>query len=107
MAAYARLKYEFTEDEKCHNLMTWLICAVCSSTSIWCIPSYAYAQYMYSPGHPNLNLVVVVFSDKRPTNNYVMETGPRFIVSSERLDERRIELATLGLQSQHTNHFII
>ena len=25
MAAYARLKNEFTEDEKCHNLMTWLI----------------------------------------------------------------------------------
>ena len=25
MAARARLKNEFTEDEKCHNLMTWLI----------------------------------------------------------------------------------
>ena len=24
MAATARLKYEFTEDEKCHNLMSWL-----------------------------------------------------------------------------------
>ena len=24
MAAYARLKNEFTEDEKFHNLMTWL-----------------------------------------------------------------------------------
>ena len=26
MAAHARLKTEFTEDEKCHNLMSWLIC---------------------------------------------------------------------------------
>ena len=25
MAAHARLKNEFTEDEKYHNLMTWLI----------------------------------------------------------------------------------
>ena len=25
MAAHARLKNEFTEDEKCHNLMIWLI----------------------------------------------------------------------------------
>ena len=24
MAAHARLKNEFTEDEKCHNLMGWL-----------------------------------------------------------------------------------
>ena len=24
MAAHARLKKEFTEDEKCHNLMRWL-----------------------------------------------------------------------------------
>ena len=24
MAAHARLKNEFTEDEKCHNLMSWL-----------------------------------------------------------------------------------
>ena len=24
MAAHAHLKNEFTEDEKCHNLMTWL-----------------------------------------------------------------------------------
>ena len=24
MAAHARLKNEFTEDEKCHNLMRWL-----------------------------------------------------------------------------------
>ena len=27
MAAYARLKNEFTEDEKYHNLMSWLIFA--------------------------------------------------------------------------------
>ena len=25
MAAHARLKNEFTEDEKCHNVMSWLI----------------------------------------------------------------------------------
>ena len=25
MAAHARLNNEFTEDKKCHNLMTWLI----------------------------------------------------------------------------------
>ena len=25
MAAHARFKNEFTEDEKCHNLMSWLI----------------------------------------------------------------------------------
>ena len=25
MAAHARLKNEFTEDEKCHNLISWLI----------------------------------------------------------------------------------
>ena len=28
MAAHAFLKNEFTEDEKCHNLMRWLI--ICS-----------------------------------------------------------------------------
>ena len=27
MAAHARLKNEFTEDEKYHNLMSWLICS--------------------------------------------------------------------------------
>ena len=27
MAAHARLKNEFTENEKCHNLMSRLICA--------------------------------------------------------------------------------
>ena len=32
MAAHARLKNEFTEDEKCHNLMSWLICFI---GSIW------------------------------------------------------------------------
>ena len=26
MAAHARLKNEFTEDEKCHNLMSWFKC---------------------------------------------------------------------------------
>ena len=26
MAAHAHLKNEFTEDEKCHNLMSWLSC---------------------------------------------------------------------------------
>ena len=31
MAAHARLKNEFTEDEKYHNLMTWLIC--CSTNA--------------------------------------------------------------------------
>ena len=25
MAAHVRLKNEFTEDEKCHNLMSWLV----------------------------------------------------------------------------------
>ena len=28
MAAHARLKNEFTEDEKSHNLMIWLICVL-------------------------------------------------------------------------------
>ena len=27
MAAHARLKNEFTEEEKCHNLMRWLNCS--------------------------------------------------------------------------------
>ena len=26
MAAHERLKNESTEDEKCHNLMSWLVC---------------------------------------------------------------------------------
>ena len=26
MAAHAHLKNDFTEDEKCHNLMSWLVC---------------------------------------------------------------------------------
>ena len=33
MAAHARLKNEFTEDEKCHNLMTWLKCSLESVTT--------------------------------------------------------------------------
>ena len=33
-----------------------------------------------------------------PTNNYVMETGPWFKVSSETLEEPEIEPATPGLQ---------
>ena len=28
MAAHARLKNEFTEDEKYHNLMAWLTCVL-------------------------------------------------------------------------------
>ena len=39
-----------------------------------------------------------------PTNNQVMETGSRFIVSSERLEEQKIELATLRLQGSQPNH---
>ena len=35
MAAHARLKYEFTEDEKYHHLMSWLI----SLTKSVCLPS--------------------------------------------------------------------
>ena len=35
MAAHARLKNEFTEDEKCHNLMTWLICRSTSSMGLF------------------------------------------------------------------------
>ena len=30
MAAHARLKNEFTDDEKCHNLMRWLIFQISS-----------------------------------------------------------------------------
>ena len=33
-----------------------------------------------------------------------METGPRFKVSSERLEEREIEPATPGLQDYNANH---
>ena len=33
-----------------------------------------------------------------------METGPWFIISSERLEERKIEPDTLGLHSQHAKH---
>ena len=35
---------------------------------------------------------------------FELETGPRLRVSSERLEERRIEPATLGLQGQRANH---
>ena len=31
MAVHARLKNEFTEDEKCHNLMRWLISSLMGS----------------------------------------------------------------------------
>ena len=37
-------------------------------------------------------------------NFFEMETGPQFIVSSQSLEERRTEPATLGMQSQHANH---
>ena len=33
MAAHARLKNEFTEDEKCHNLMSWLILLLANALS--------------------------------------------------------------------------
>ena len=48
--------------------------------------------------------MVVLFWVKRPTNKLVKETGPRFIVSAERLGEWRIEPATLELQGQHSSH---
>ena len=41
------------------------------------------------------------FLVERPTNNKVMKTGPRFKVSSERLEERGIESATPGMQDYH------
>ena len=46
----------------------------------------------------------MVFLVKRPTNNLVMETGPRVKVSSKRLEEQGIEPATPGLQDSHANH---
>ena len=45
---------------------------------------------------PEANLLVD-FGVLRPTH---METGPRFIVSSERLEKPGIELTTPGLQGQ-------
>ena len=61
---------------------------------------------------------MVVFWVKCPTNNTVMETGPSFIVSSERLEEQQFELNTsqrvhptdlaspaLGLVGDHDNHY--
>ena len=35
MAAHARLKTEFTEDEKCHNLMSWPIWVVMTCINLW------------------------------------------------------------------------
>ena len=40
----------------------------------------------------------------RPTNSCHMETGPRFIVSSERLEKPEIELTIPGLQGELLNH---
>ena len=33
MAAHARLKNEFTEDDKNHNIMTWFICFSATTTN--------------------------------------------------------------------------
>ena len=42
----------------------------------------------------------------RPTNSYgYTETGPRFKVSSERLEKPGIELTTPGLQGEWLNHY--
>ena len=41
---------------------------------------------------------------KRPTNNYIMETGAGLTVWSERLEERKIEPATIGMQYEYANH---
>ena len=45
-----------------------------------------------------------MFRAERTTNNYVMEMGTQFTVSSERLEKHRIESASLGLQGQHAKH---
>ena len=39
MAAHARLKNEFTEDEKCHNLIGSLIYRICERVSIVFCPT--------------------------------------------------------------------
>ena len=41
MTAHVRLKYEFTENEKCHNLMSWLICGLTCDQN----KTYDYQKY--------------------------------------------------------------
>ena len=40
-AVHARLKNEFTEDEKYHNLMRWLICVTIKLLKIWAPEKFA------------------------------------------------------------------
>ena len=37
MAVHAHLKNAFTEDEKCHNLMRWLIYTCCAEVDLVCL----------------------------------------------------------------------
>ena len=49
MAAHVCLKNELMEDEKCHNLMSWLITSI-SSVVLWVsvAPQFSFYRYPYA-----------------------------------------------------------
>ena len=49
MAAHARLKHEFTEDEKCNNFIKWLICLLvdCTNGIVGIKLSYRFPSFIY------------------------------------------------------------
>ena len=57
MAVHARLKNEFTEDEKCHNLMSWLKCYI----QMILFLEKTWKQYL-EYGSVNINFIVLILS---------------------------------------------
>ena len=59
MAAHASLKNEFTEDEKYHNLMSWLIYRILGTNGL--IP-YTINQFTSPIGPRQANLVLIAYA---------------------------------------------
>ena len=57
MAAHARLKNEFTEDEKCHNLMNWLIWLNNEDVPVLCLEFFDFI-----PSDMNVNILLAAYT---------------------------------------------
>ena len=82
MAAHACLKNEFTKDEKCHNLMSWLNCFSGAQARIFSSTEQSYSSSYYT-GTYTLSTSVsgVTFDFLKSANN---TRAVRKVIGNER-----------------------
>ena len=84
MAVHVRLKNEFTEDEKCHNLMSWLI-------SFLVVTVYVFLDHLESHQeryHTNVNQTVSTDFGLMVRSPELLRVGDTFLWQSTYVAEK-------------------